>query len=162
MRGPRLKLTFCTIGRRPRASWASDALDHYTKFLSKYADVSFRHARPASTSLTNAAEIIRIESDRLLELILSESGFKIVCDKSGKSFDSEVFAKRLQKGTDATGGRSVIVVGGAWGVDERVLKSADLIWSFGQMTLPHELALITACEQIARALSILRGDQYHK
>lgn len=162
MRGTHLRVTFCTVGRGPRASWASDALDHYTKFLSKYADVSFRHAKPASSSLTNAAEIIRTESDRLLELILSESGFKLVCDKSGKAFDSETFAGRLQKGTDATGGRVTIVIGGAWGVDERVLKSADLIWSFGPMTLPHELALVTACEQTARALSILRGDRYHK
>jgi len=33
--------------------YAADALDHYTKFLSKYADVCFRHAKPASSSLTN-------------------------------------------------------------------------------------------------------------
>jgi 23S rRNA (pseudouridine1915-N3)-methyltransferase len=156
-----IKLTICTVGK-PRAAWAADAVTHYTKFLSKYADVSLRHARPASTSLTNAAEIIRIESDRLLELIRDESGFKIACDKSGKCFDSEAFAKRLQKGSDAKSGRVVIVIGGAWGLDERVLKSTYLIWSFGPMTLPHELALITACEQTARALSILRGDQYHK
>lgn len=156
-----MRLTIITIGK-PRAAWAAEALNHYTKFLSKYADVSFRHAKPASASLTNPQEIVRIESDRLLELILSESGFKIICDKSGKSFDSAAFAKKLQKGTDAKSGRAVIVIGGAWGVDERVLKSADLIWSFGPMTLPHELALVTACEQTARALSILRGDQYHK
>lgn len=162
MRGLRLKLTFCTIGQRPRASWASDALDHYTKFLSKYADVSFRHVKPASSSLTNAAEIIRIEGDRLLEVLEGESGCKIVCDKSGKSFDSEAFAKKLQRGTDAKSGRAIIVVGGAWGLDQRILKSADLLWSFGPMTLPHELALITACEQTARAMSILRGDRYHK
>jgi len=156
-----IKLTFCTIGK-PRASWAADALDHYTRFLSKYGEVSFRHAKPASSSLTNEKEIIRIEGDRILELIKNESGFKIACDKSGKSFDSESFAKKLQKGTDAKSGRAIIVIGGAWGLDQRVLDSADLVWSFGPMTLPHELGLITACEQTARALSILRGDQYHK
>lgn len=157
-----MRLTFITIGQKPRASWAADAVDHYTKFLSKYADISFRHAKAASASLTNANEIIRIEGDRLIELLGSENGFKIVCDKSGRSFDSETFAKKLQKGTDAKGGRAITVIGGAWGLDQRILNSADLIWSFGPMTLPHELALITACEQTARALSILRGDQYHK
>ncbi len=157
-----LKLTFCTIGRRPRASWAADALEHYSKFLSKYADVSFRSVKPATSSLSNATEIMRIEGDRLLELVGDENGFRIVCDQAGKSFDSESFAKRLQKGTDAKSGRAVIVIGGAWGLDPRIVKWADLVWSFGPMTLSHELALITACEQAARALSILRGDQYHK
>jgi 23S rRNA (pseudouridine1915-N3)-methyltransferase len=157
-----IKLTYVTVGQKPRASWAADALDHYTKFLSKYADIQFRHAKPASSSLTNASEIIRIEGDRLIELLGTESGFMIACDKSGKSFDSETFAKKLQKGTDAKSGRAIIVIGGAWGLDQRVLDSTDLIWSFGPMTLPHELALIIACEQTARALSILRGDQYHK
>ena len=156
-----MRITFITIGRT-RASWAADALNHYSKFLSKYADVSFHHAKPASASLTNSQEIIRIEGDRLLELIENESGFKIVCDKAGKSYDSESFARKLQKGTDGKSGRAIIVIGGAWGLDDRVIKDADLVWSFGPMTLPHELALITACEQTARALSILRGDQYHK
>lgn len=157
-----MRLTFVTIGQKPRAAWAADALDHYTKFLSKYADVTFRHAKSVSSSLTNANEIIRIEGDRLLDLVAGESSFRIVCDKSGKNFDSESFAKKLQKGTDAKSGRAIIVIGGAWGLDQRVLDSADFIWSFGPMTLPHELALITACEQTVRALSILRGDQYHK
>ncbi len=156
-----MRITLLTIGK-PRAAWAVDALDHYTKFLSKYAEVTFRAARPASSSITNEKEIVRIEGDRLLELLASESGFKIACDKSGKSFSSEAFAQRLQKGTDAKGGRAIIVIGGAWGLDARILKWADLVWSFGPMTLPHELALITACEQTARALSILRGNQYHK
>lgn len=157
-----VKLTFITIGRKPRASWVVDALSHYTKFLSKYAEVTFRSAKPASSSLTNAQEIIRVEGDRLLELLAKEPGFKIVFDKTGTSLDSKSFAKRLQKGTDANGGRAVIVIGGAWGLDPRILGRADLVWSLGPMTLPHELALITACEQAARALSILRGDQYHK
>lgn len=156
-----MRVTLIAVGK-PRASWAADALDHYKKFLSKYADVTFRNAKPASSSLVNANEIIRIEGDRLLEMIREETGFKIACDKSGKNFDSESFARRLQKGTDAKSGRAIIVIGGAWGLDQRILNSADLVWSFGPMTLPHELAVITACEQTARALSILRGDQYHK
>lgn len=157
-----MRLTFITVGQKPRASWAAQALEHYTKFLSKYAVVNFRSIKPAPSSLTNEREIIRIEGDRLLELVAGEPGFKIACDKSGKGFSSEAFAKKLQTGTDVKSGRAQIIIGGAWGLDNRVLDSADLIWSFGPMTLPHELALITACEQCARALSILRCDQYHK
>lgn len=157
-----VKLSFLTIGRKPRASWAADALDHYTRFLSKYADVEFHAVKPAPSSLSNPKQIVRLEGQGLLERIANDHTFKIACDKWGKTFDSESFAKKLQKGTDAKSGRALVIIGGAWGLDESVLKSVDLIWSFGPMTLPHELALITACEQTARALSILRGDRYHK
>lgn len=157
-----MRISFITIGRKPRASWATDALDHYTRFLSKYADVEFHAVKPAPSTLSNPEQIVRLEGQAVLERIVNDHAFKIACDKSGKTFDSESFAKRLQKGTDAKSGRALVIIGGAWGLDERVLKSVDLIWSFGPMTLPHELALITACEQTARACSILRGDQYHK
>jgi 23S rRNA (pseudouridine1915-N3)-methyltransferase len=156
-----MRITFITVGR-PRASWAAEGLVHYTKFVSKYADVTFRYVKPASASLANPVGILRLEGDRLVDSIDSETGFLIACDKSGKTFDSEAFAHRLLKGTDTHSGRAIIVVGGTWGLDPRILKRADLVWSFGPMTLPHELALITACEQTARALSILRGDKYHK
>jgi len=36
-----------------------------------------------------------------------------------------------------------------------------LIWSFGAMTLPHELASVVAAEQIYRAISILKNHPYH-
>lgn len=156
-----MRLTIIAIGK-PRATWASAALEHYTKFLSKYTDPRFIWLKPAPSSLDNAAAIIRHEGDRILAHLTAEPGFAIACDKDGKSFTSETFAARLQKGIDAHGGRVCIIVGGAWGLDPRVRDAAHLVWSFGPLTLPHELALVTASEQTARALSILRGEGYHK
>jgi 23S rRNA (pseudouridine1915-N3)-methyltransferase len=156
-----MRLTVIAIGK-PRAPWASAALEHYTKFLSKYTDVRFAWLKPAPASLGAFQALLRQEGDRLLTQLAGASGFKIVCDKAGKTFDSETFARRLEKGMDAHGGQAAIVIGGAWGLDPRVRDAAHLVWSFGPLTLPHELALVTACEQTARALSILRGEGYHK
>ena len=154
-----MKLTFATVGK-PRASWAKDALDHYARFLGKYAEVEWLWAR--SVAANNPREAIAAESERLMELVREKPGFKIACDKIGVSLSSPGFAKRLQKETDRRSGRATIVIGGPWGFDERLRSWADLVWSFGPMTLAHELALVIAAEQTARALSILRGDAYHK
>ena len=53
-------------------------------------------------------------------------------------------------------------IGGAEGLDESVRARATAIFSFGAMTLPHQLARILAAEQIYRAMTILSGHPYHR
>ena len=56
-----------------------------------------------------------------------------------------------------------IVIGSAEGFSEKELAewNPDLKWSFGPLTLPHELAAVVAAEQIYRALTILKRLPYH-
>lgn len=64
----------------------------------------------------------------------------------------------------------VIAVGGAdgWGggaaaggAGSKKWRPQDRKWSFGPMTLPHELAAAVCSEQVYRALSILKKFPYH-
>ncbi|MCM8775236.1 MAG: 23S rRNA (pseudouridine(1915)-N(3))-methyltransferase RlmH [Candidatus Omnitrophica bacterium] len=56
-----------------------------------------------------------------------------------------------------------IVVGGPDGFSGQDIERLhpDLKWSFGKLTLPHELAAVVASEQIYRAWTILRRFPYH-
>lgn len=56
-----------------------------------------------------------------------------------------------------------IVVGGPDGFSkkQRLEWEPDFRWSFGPLTLPHELAAVVACEQVYRAFTILKGLPYH-
>ncbi|MEW5702479.1 MAG: 23S rRNA (pseudouridine(1915)-N(3))-methyltransferase RlmH [Candidatus Zixiibacteriota bacterium] len=156
-----MKILFVAVGS-PRAQWAKGALEHYQRFLAKYATCEWRFVRAAPSSASNAVEIRRIEAERILEVVANADGFKVACDSTGHALETDAFARLWQKSTDTRRGRAVVVVGGAWGLDAKVRQWADWVWSFGPLTLPHEVALIVAAEQIARALSILRGDSYHK
>ena len=156
-----MKILFAAVGK-PSAPWAKSAIEHYRRFLSKYADCEWHWVKPASAGLTHPDAIRRVEKDRLLAVLGKHGGFRVVCDQSGRLLDTHKFARSWQKGTDAHGGRAIVMIGGPWGLDPEVLESADLVWSLSPLTLPHELALVTAAEQIARALAILRGDPYHK
>ena len=55
-----------------------------------------------------------------------------------------------------------VLIGGAEGHGEEVRSAADLILSFGRLTMQHELALVAAVEQIYRVYTLKRGEPYHR
>ena len=48
-----------------------------------------------------------------------------------------------------------------WNEADIALMKPDIFWSFGPMTLPHELACVVASEQAYRAFTILKKLPYH-
>jgi 23S rRNA (pseudouridine1915-N3)-methyltransferase len=55
----------------------------------------------------------------------------------------------------------IFLIGGAYGIDETVLKRADYTWSLSQLTFPHQLVRLILAEQIYRACTILKNEKYH-
>ena len=90
------------------------------------------------------------------------SAVLVAFDERGKSLTSEAFARHIARWRDE--GRAAVhfVVGGPDGLDERVRAAADLVLSFGALTLPHQLVRALVAEQIYRALTILAGHPYHR
>jgi len=88
-----------------------------------------------------------------------------VCErgKKSKALASEELAKELQKCMNSGAQVLEIVVGGSDGFTDQALDEMkpSFQWSFGPMTLPHELAVVVAAEQIYRALTILHHQPYH-
>lgn len=83
---------------------------------------------------------------------------------SAKMLSSEDLSKKLETVRDSGIRKLVIGIGGPDGFTKD--KIADLkptlIWNFGPMTLPHELAAVVAAEQLYRAWTILHHLPYHK
>jgi 23S rRNA (pseudouridine1915-N3)-methyltransferase len=81
--------------------------------------------------------------------------------QKGEPLSSEKLAQRL----DSLGlsGRSHIafILGGPLGLSPEALQQADVLFSFGPITLPHALARVVLLEQIYRAAKINRGERYH-
>ena len=88
-----------------------------------------------------------------------------VCEreKGARAMSSEVLSKELQNCMNSGVQELQIVIGGADGftLQELEVLKPVLRWSFGPMTLPHELAAVVAAEQIYRAFTILRNLPYH-
>ena len=103
--------------------------------------------------------------DAMLQLAESTSGrtrpVLVLLDARGRQFTSEEFAELLRDQQDRGTQNLFFAVGPADGFSDKARHSADLILSFGKMTLAHELARIVLLEQIYRAFTILKGHPYH-
>ncbi len=105
-------------------------------------------------------EVVEVKEEKIGQY-LSKDSFNAVLDMRGKMLSSEGFAEfvrdKMIKGKDL-----VFFIGGAEGFDDSVREKADILISFSKMTFPHELARLMLTEQIYRALTIIKGEKYHK
>jgi 23S rRNA (pseudouridine1915-N3)-methyltransferase len=99
------------------------------------------------------------ESERIL-LRLTDRDFVILLDERGDEVDSAQLATLLDK--TFTAGRTVtFVIGGAYGVDDRLHQRADFVWSLSPLVFPHQLVRLILTEQLYRAQQITAGHPYH-
>ena len=98
------------------------------------------------------------------EQLLSRAGSfaLVVFDERGRSLSSEAFAERVAAWRDAGCPGLACVIGGPDGLDRRVRDRADLVLSFGALTMPHQIVRALVVEQLYRALTILAGHPYHR
>ena len=103
----------------------------------------------------------RVSAEAAALLARSGGAKLLVFDEHARSISSPDLAERLRDWRDS--GHSIaFVIGGPDGLDEAVRHRADLLVSFGQLTLPHQLVRVLVAEQVYRALTILAGHPYHR
>ncbi len=107
------------------------------------------------------AERMAREGEEICALLPADAGL-VVFDERGKPADSAAFAAFVARERDV--GRKALwfAIGGSEGLDPAVRARAQAVYSFGAMTLPHQLVRILAAEQIYRAMTILSGHPYHR
>lgn len=98
----------------------------------------------------------------LLLAQIPKGAIRIALDGRGKILSSEDFAKRLRGWSDDGIADLAFVIGGADGLDRRLIEGAALVLSLGAMTWPHLLVRAMLAEQVYRAQSILLGHPYHR
>lgn len=80
----------------------------------------------------------------------------------GTMKSSTELASQFEKWTTAGKSKLCFVIGGSFGMSERIKARADLKLSMSRMTFPHHLARVMVGEQIYRAFTIIEGTKYHK
>lgn len=142
------------VGKK-HESWVDEGIARYEKRLRGPWRLEWQLLKHSNRD----GELARAEeSDRILDKL--SSNWVIVLDERGNQFSSPGLARTLQEAFDDA--RSVtFVIGGAYGVDERVRARADVVLSLSQMVFPHQLVRLVLTEQVYRAQEIAGGRPYH-
>jgi 23S rRNA (pseudouridine1915-N3)-methyltransferase len=89
-------------------------------------------------------------------------GVRVCLDEGGALLSTLQVAEKV-KGWQMEGVKEVqVCIGGADGLPVEVIRSAHEVWSFGRMTLMHELALLVWMEQLYRVIMVLEDHPYHR
>jgi 23S rRNA (pseudouridine1915-N3)-methyltransferase len=153
-----VKVTVLCVGRLGSAPEASLALD--------WAARATLSGRPHGLGPVDILEVEArkpgkaAEADVLLDKI--DDSWLIACDEHGQARSSRDFAAMIGRLRDEGVRRLVFAIGGADGLDGRVLAAARGRLAFGPQTWPHALVRAMLAEQIYRAATIMSGSPYHR
>ncbi len=150
---------------RPLAGPLDDAARDYQQRLSRHVRVDELFIKPRKLGKAHdpagVADALADEGRRLLEAV-GPRDLLVALDREGATWSSEDAAARLD-GWMSSGSRAIcFALGSAWGLHDMVRQAAHQRWSFGALTLPHDLARVVLWEQLYRAQTIVRGEPYHK
>lgn len=102
----------------------------------------------------------RMEGELLLKQ-LQDSDHVVLLDEHGKELRSVELAEWVGRKQQAVGKRLVFVIGGPYGFSPDIYKRANEKLSLSKMTLSHQMVRMVFVEQLYRAFTIIRGEQYH-
>ena len=142
-----MKIHIITIGQ-PKLPYATSGWQEYWSRLKHYHDLRVTHISDKNN-----------DAKHILEA--AGSSYKIILEITGKEFSSPELAGFLEK--RALDGREIcLLIGGPDGLPTEVREAADYAWSFGRLTLPHDLAMVVLLEALYRASTINAGQPYHR
>jgi 23S rRNA (pseudouridine1915-N3)-methyltransferase len=148
-----MKITLAAIAPR-RTRSKSEASD---RLIADYIERASRYVSCDSELFDSEAAVI----DWLDRQAGRTPAYAILLDSRGQQFTSDEFATHLGRIRDEGIQRLVFAIGPADGWSPAARQRANLLFSFGRITLPHQLARVVLAEQVYRALTILAGHPYH-
>lgn len=159
-----MKITLVTVGKI-KEKYFTDAIREYSKRLSRYCKLELIEVAdektPDGAGEALERQIKEKEGERILKSV-RDGSYVIALAIEGKKLSSEKLSEFI--GNLGVKGESdlTFIIGGSLGLDPRVLKRADFLLSFSDMTFPHQLMRVILLEQIYRSFRILQNEPYHK
>ena len=102
------------------------------------------------------------EEAKFLQQSVPHGAKVIVLDERGENLKSVELARKIENWLLSGTSEICFLIGGADGHVQSTRDKADLILSFGKLTLPHMLMRAVLSEQIYRIQTILSGHPYHR
>jgi len=151
-----ITINILCVGNLKEKFW-QDACKEYEKRLTKFCKVKVTELAEQN-KYENIEKIKEVEGEDILSHL---EGKCFLLDIGGKQHSSEEFAKEIEI-SSLNASTLTFVIGGSYGVSEKVRGQIKNKISFGRATYPHNLARVILLEQIYRSFMINGGGKYHK
>ena len=159
-----MKITIVCVGKI-KEKYFTGAIEEYAKRLGRYCSLTVTEVAdektPDGASDLVVSQIKDKEAERM-EKYLPDSAYVIALAIEGKKLTSEKLAEKIDTLGITGTSHLVFLIGGSLGMSDRLLKRADYLLSFSDMTFPHQLMRVILLEQIYRSYRIIHGEPYHK
>lgn len=155
-----MKIQFWSVGKKDEP-YVKEGVAEFTSRIAKYFPVQWNIIpTPKNAGMLSEMDLKKKEGETILEW-LQKDDFLVALDERGKQFSSPGLARFMEARAGQSVKNLVFLIGGAYGIDEPVLKKAGQIWSLSQLTFPHQLVRLILAEQVYRACTIIRNEKYH-
>jgi len=153
-----VKVRLLAIGK-DRSGLYAPAVEEYAGRLSRY--LKFELVELPEAKKHAGTPQAKVEEGATILAKLDPRERVVLLDERGDEPTSLELARRVERWL--TAGQDVaLVIGGSDGHAEAVRKRAQETLALSRLTLAHRLARLVLVEQLYRAMTILRGEPYHK
>lgn len=154
-----MKLVIVAVGHR-QPGWVDDGCAEYLKRMPREAVTSVTEIKPEPRGSKTREQLLAAERGRI-EDALPTSCRLIILDEKGDDLTTLKLAQRLEHWMQD--GRDIaLLIGGADGIDDALKQRAAEKIRLSSLTLPHGMARLLLCEQLYRAVSVLKNHPYHR
>ena len=159
-----MKIRIIAVGKI-KEPYLKEGINEYLLRLSSYAKVEIIEVNDSKVKDNpNESDILKVineEGERILSKI-KNNDLVINLDLNKKEFDSVSFSKFIQDKMVEGGSTITFVIGGSYGLSNKVKDRANYSISLSKMTFLHQMTRLILLEQIYRSFKIINNETYHK
>ena len=145
-----MKVTILAIGKCKRGSAEAEIIAEYVKRSGW--EIVIKEKDNASQE----------EEAKFLQTSIPHGAKVVVLDERGVNIKSMELAEKVEAWLNNGCSELCFLIGGADGHLQSTRDKADLLLSFGKLTLPHMLMRAVLTEQIYRIQTIINHHPYHR
>jgi len=154
-----MRLVIAAVGHR-MPDWVAAGCNEYVKRMPRELPLSIVDVKPEPRAGKTREQLTAAEKARILPAIAA-CGRIVALDERGSDLTTRQLAQRLEAWMQE-GGDTAFLIGGADGLDATLKEKADETIRLSSLTLPHAMARLLLCEQLYRAISVVRNHPYHR
>ena len=152
-----MKIKIISIGNSPQKS-TQDILLKYTSRFDDHFKIELLEIKSEKKFKSVGQKKLQ-EAQKILKFVGTD--LIISLDENGSSCSSIDLSQKLSKWMQNFP-KVTFIIGGADGLDKKIIENSNWVWSLSKLTLPHNLVKIILVEQLYRASTILNNHPYHR